>query len=142
MKEHCREYERKIEAAGGLDLQILGIGQNGHIGFNEPGSGIYSKTRLVTLDDSTRLANAYEFGNMSQVPRMAITMGIQTILKSKRIILMGWGETKAPVIQKAVEKDDTEDIPASLLQNHDDCLFVIDKPAASELTRFKFPRCV
>lgn len=139
VKEHCREYERKIEAAGGLDLQILGIGQNGHIGFNEPGSGIYSKTRLVTLDDSTRLANAYEFGNMSQVPRMAITMGIQTILKSKRIILMGWGETKAPVIQKAVEKDDTEDIPASLLQNHDDSLFVIDKPAASELTRFKFP---
>lgn len=103
VKEHCREYERKIEAAGGLDLQILGIGQNGHIGFNEPGSGIYSKTRLVTLDDSTRLANAYEFGNMSQVPRMAITMGIQTILKSKRIILMGWGETKAPVIQKAVD---------------------------------------
>ena len=87
VKEHCLNYEKQIEDAGGLDLQILGIGVNGHIGFNEPGSGIYTKTRLITLDNSTRLANAYEFGNMSQVPRMAITMGISTILKSKKIIL-------------------------------------------------------
>lgn len=139
VKEHCLDYEKQIETAGGLDLQILGIGVNGHIGFNEPGSGIYSKTRLVTLDNSTRMANAYEFGNMSEVPRMAITMGISTILKSKKIILMAWGQTKAPVIQKAVELDDTEEIPASLLQNHDDCTFVVDKSAASELTRFKSP---
>ena len=139
VKEHCLDYEKQIEAAGGLDLQILGIGSNGHIGFNEPGSGIYSKTRLITLDNSTRLANAYEFGNMSEVPRMAITMGISTILKSKKIILMAWGQTKAPVIQKASELDDTEDIPASLLQNHDDCTFVVDEAAASELTRFKSP---
>ena len=139
VKEHCLDYEKQIEAAGGLDLQILGIGSNGHIGFNEPGSGIYSKTRLITLDNSTRLANAYEFGNMSEVPRMAITMGISTILKSKKIILMAWGQTKAPVIQKATELDDTEDIPASLLQNHDDCTFVVDEAAASELTRFKSP---
>jgi glucosamine-6-phosphate deaminase len=139
VKEHCLDYEKKIETAGGLDLQILGIGQNGHIGFNEPGSGIYSKTRLITLDNSTRMANAYEFGNMSEVPRMAITMGISTILKSKKIILMGWGQTKAPVLQKAIELDDTEDIPASLLQNHDDCTFVLDEVAASELTRFKRP---
>ena len=139
VKDHCREYEQKIDEAGGLDLQILGIGQNGHIGFNEPGSGIYTKTRLTTLDNSTRIANAYEFGNMSQVPRMAITMGIQTILKSKKIILMAWGQTKAPVLQKAVEEDDTEEIPASLLQNHDDCIFVADETAASDLTRFKFP---
>jgi glucosamine-6-phosphate deaminase len=139
VKEHCAEYEKKIADAGGLDLQILGIGTNGHIGFNEPGSGIYSKTRLITLDNSTRIANAYEFGNMSQVPRMAITMGISTILKSKQIILMAWGQTKAPVIQKAVEEDDTEEIPASLLQNHDDCTFVVDEGAASELSRFKKP---
>jgi glucosamine-6-phosphate deaminase len=92
VKEHCREYEQKIEEAGGLDIQILGIGQNGHIGFNEPGSAIYSKTRLITLDYSTRLANSYEFGNMSQVPRMAITMGISTILRSKKIVLMAWGQ--------------------------------------------------
>ena len=139
VKEHCLAYEKQIEEAGGLDLQILGIGINGHIGFNEPGSGIYTKTRLITLDNSTRIANAYEFGNMSQVPRMAITMGINTILKSKKIILMAWGQVKSPVIQKAVEEDDTEDIPASLLQNHDDCVFVIDESAATELTRFKSP---
>ncbi|MEO7265486.1 MAG: glucosamine-6-phosphate deaminase [Ferruginibacter sp.] len=139
VKEHCLEYEKKIEDAGGLDLQILGIGQNGHIGFNEPGSGIYTKTRLITLDNSTRIANAYEFGNMNQVPRMAITMGISTILKSKKIILMAWGQAKAPVIQKAIEKEITEDIPASLLQTHDDTEFVMDEAAASELTRIKYP---
>lgn len=139
VKEHCLDYERKIKDAGGLDLQILGIGTNGHIGFNEPGSGIYSKTRLITLDNSTRIANSYEFGNMSRVPRMAITMGISTILKSKKIILMAWGQAKAPVIKKAVEDDDTEEVPASLLQNHDDCTFVVDELAASELTRFKSP---
>ena len=139
VKEHCNNYEKQIEDAGGLDLQILGIGINGHIGFNEPGSGIYTKTRLTSLDNSTRLANSYEFGNMSEVPRMAITMGISTILKSKKIILMGWGQIKAPVIQQATELDDTEDVPASLLQNHDNCTFVIDEAAASELTRFKRP---
>ena len=139
VKEHCADYEKKIADAGGLDLQILGIGINGHIGFNEPGSGFYTKTRLITLDNSTRIANAYEFGNMSQVPRMAITMGISTILKSKKIILMAWGQTKAPIIKKAVEEDDTEEIPASLLQNHDNCTFVIDETCASELSRFKKP---
>ncbi|MEP7232035.1 MAG: glucosamine-6-phosphate deaminase [Ginsengibacter sp.] len=139
VKEHCAEYEKKIEEAGGLDLQILGIGNNGHIGFNEPGSPVYSKTRLITLDNSTRLANSHEFGNISQVPRMAITMGISTIMKSKRIILLAWGKTKAPVIQKAVEGKPTEEVPASLLQNHDNCTFVLDEFAASELTRFKSP---
>jgi glucosamine-6-phosphate deaminase len=139
IKEHCLEYEKKIEEAGGIDLQILGIGVNGHIGFNEPGSAIYSKTRLITLDNSTRLANSHEFGNLSQVPRMAITMGISTIMKSKEIILMAWGQNKAPVIKKAVEDDDTEEVPASLLQNHDNCTFVIDEGASCELTRFKSP---
>lgn len=139
IKQHCQEYERKIKEAGGIDLQILGIGYNGHIGFNEPGSGIYSKTRLITLDNSTRIANAYEFANISQVPRLAITMGISAILKSKKIILMAWGQAKAPVLKKAVEDDDTEQVPASLLQNHDDVLFVVDEAAASELTRNKSP---
>ncbi len=139
MKAHCNNYEKLIEDAGGIDIQILGIGINGHIGFNEPGSGFYTKTRLTSLDNSTRLANSYEFGNMSEVPRMAITMGIGTILKSKKIILMAWGQNKAPVIQQASELDDTEELPASLLQNHDDCCFVVDEAAASELTRFKKP---
>lgn len=139
IKEHCAEYERKIDEAGGIDLQILGIGVNGHIGFNEPGSPMYSKTRLISLDNSTRMANSQEFGNLSEVPRMAITMGISTIMKSRKIILMAWGKTKAPVIQKAVEGKPTEEIPASLLQHHDDCSFVLDEFAASDLTRFKSP---
>ena len=139
IKEHCRRYERMIKDAGGIDLQILGIGNNGHIGFNEPGSGIYSKTRLITLDNSTRIANAYEFANISEVPRLAITMGISTILQSRKIILMAWGSAKAQVLKKAVEDDDTEQVPASLLQNHDDVTFVVDEAAAAELTRFKSP---
>lgn len=139
IKEHCRQYEKMIKDAGGIELQILGIGNNGHIGFNEPGSGIYSKTRLITLDNSTRIANTYEFANISQVPRLAITMGISTILQSKKIILMAWGSAKAPVIKKAVEDDDTEQVPASLLQNHDDVTFVVDESAAAELTRNKSP---
>jgi glucosamine-6-phosphate deaminase len=139
IKEQCRRYEQLIKDAGGIDLQILGIGNNGHIGFNEPGSGMYSKTRLTTLDNSTRIANAYEFANISQVPRLAITMGISTILQSKKILLMAWGSGKAPVIKKAVEDDDTEQVPASLLQNHDDVTFVVDAAAAAELTRNKSP---
>ncbi len=138
IKKHCQDYEQKIKAAGGIDLQILGIGHNGHIGFNEPGSAIFSQTRLVSLDNITRLANAYEFQNISLVPRMAITMGISTILKAKRILLMGWG-MKAPVIAKSVEGHVTEQIPASILQQHGDCTFVIDNTAAEELTRIKSP---
>jgi len=117
----------------------LGIGNNGHIGFNEPGSSIYSRTRLIPLENSTRIANAHDFQNISLVPRLAITVGISTILKSKRIILMAWGQIKAPVIKKAVEGNVTEQIPASLLQQHNDTIFVVDEVAASELTRFKSP---
>lgn len=138
IKEYCQEYERQIEAAGGLDLQVLGIGNNGHIGFNEPGSSRYSKTRLVTLDNTTRVANSREFRNITNVPRMAITMGIQTIMSAKRILLMAWG-LKAGIVQKAVEGDVTEHVPASILQQHDDCTFVVDELAAAELTRFKSP---
>jgi glucosamine-6-phosphate deaminase len=139
IKKWCTEYENRIEAAGGIDLQILGIGNNGHIGFNEPGSSIHSRTRLVTLDNSTRIANSYEFANISQVPRLAITMGINSILRAKKIILMAWGPAKAPVVQKATEENVTEQIPASLLQQHNDCLYVLDELAAAELTRFKSP---
>jgi glucosamine-6-phosphate deaminase len=139
IKQHCAEYEQKIEELGGIDLQILGIGNNGHIGFNEPGSSIHSRARLINLENSTRLANAYEFANISEVPRLAITMGISTILKAKRIILMAWGPAKAQVVHKSVEGSVTEGIPASLLQQHHDCLFVLDEIAASELTRFRSP---
>lgn len=139
IKAHCLEYERMIEEAGGIDLQVLGIGNNGHIGFNEPGSSIYSRTRLVTLDNSTRLANSHEFANISEVPRLAITMGISTILKAKRILLMAWGPAKTAVVQKSVEDNVTEQIPASLLQQHNESLFLLDETAAADLTRFKSP---
>jgi glucosamine-6-phosphate deaminase len=138
VKAHCNAYEALIEQHGGIDLQILGIGNNGHIGFNEPGSSINSRTRLVSLDTSTRIANSNNFQNISKVPRLAITMGISTIMKSKRILLMAWGY-KAPIIKKAVEGDVTEQVPASLLQQHNDCQFILDNEAASELTRFKQP---
>lgn len=139
VKEHCARYEQMIEEAGGIDMQILGIGVNGHIGFNEPGSSVYSKTRLVTLENSTRLANSFEFANISQVPRLAVTAGISTIMKARKILLMAWGQVKAPIVKAAVEDHITESVPASLLQNHDNCVFVLDDLAASELTRIKSP---
>lgn len=139
IKTYAAHYEKMIEDTGGIDLQILGIGNNGHIGFNEPGSNINSSTRLTALDNSTRIANLYEFSNIAQVPRLAITVGIGTILKAKKIILLGWGQAKAPVIQKAVEGNVTELIPASILQLHNDCVFVLDEAASHELTRFKSP---
>ena len=138
IKKHCIKYEQLIEAVGGIDLQILGIGNNGHIGFNEPGSSVYSKTRLVSLDNITRIANAYEFQNISQVPRMAVTMGISTILKSRKILLMAWG-MKAPIVAKTVEGFVSEHVPASILQQHNDCTFVVDQTASEELTRIKYP---
>ncbi len=139
VKAYCLAYEAAIDQAGGIDLQILGIGTNGHIGFNEPGSTINSSTRLVALDNTTRLANSYDFPSMSQVPRLALTMGIHAIMKARRVVLMAWGQHKAPVIQKAVEGHSTELVPASLLQQHPDCLFILDELAAQELTRFKSP---
>lgn len=139
VKEHCREYEEKIDSYGGIDLQILGIGNNGHIGFNEPGSSLQSKTRLIILDNSTRVANSYEFRNISEVPRLAITMGISTIFKAKKIILMAWGEKKGKAIQQSVEAEPSENVPASLLQYHDDVEFYIDESAAQQLTQISAP---
>lgn len=138
IKKYCAEYDQLIEEAGGIDLQVLGIGNNGHIGFNEPGSSIFSKTRLVNLDNTTRIANAYEFQNISKVPRLAVTMGISTILKAKRILLMAWG-MKGKIVARSVEGDVTEQVPASILQQHSDCTFIIDEAASTELTRIKSP---
>jgi len=138
LKESCLAYEQTIEKIGGIDLQILGIGKNGHIGFNEPGSSFHSKTRVIHLDNQTRIANLYEWHDMNKVPRLAITVGISSIMKAKKIVLLAWGN-KADIVAKAVEGDVTEQIPASVLQNHDDCTFVIDEYAATELTRNKAP---
>jgi glucosamine-6-phosphate deaminase len=139
IREYGAAYEHMIEEAGGIDLQILGIGLNGHIGFNEPGSSRYSTTRMVALDNSTRLANVYEFPNISHVPRLAVTMGIRSILAARKIVLMAWGNHKASIIRKSVEGFVTEQVPASLLQEHPDCTFVLDPGAAQELTRIKQP---
>ena len=138
LKENCISYEQTIEKTGGIDLQILGIGKNGHIGFNEPGSSFYSKTRVIHLDQQTRIANTYEFHDLNKVPKLAITVGISSIMKAKKIVLLAWGD-KASIVAKSIEGDVTEQIPASVLQNHDDCTFVIDELAASELTRNKAP---
>jgi len=138
IKKYCAAYEQKLTDLGGVDLQLLGIGLNGHIGFNEPGSGQFSHTRLVNLDNTTRIANTYEFENLSKVPRMALTMGISNIMQSKRILLMAWGQ-KAVIVARAVEGDVTEQVPASILQQHSDCTFIIDEAASTELTRIKSP---
>ena len=137
--EFARQYETAIEAAGGLDFQLLGIGGNGHIGFNEPGSLINSHTRLMMLDNSTRAAASVDFGGLPKTPRKAITMGVSSILGARRVVLLAWGERKAPVIRGAVEGLVTELNPASYLQTHPNALFVIDQAAASELTRMKTP---
>ena len=138
LKEKCVSYEQTIEKIGGIDLQILGIGKNGHIGFNEPGSSFHSKTRVIHLDHLTRMANLYEWHDLNKVPKLAITVGISSIMKAKKIVLLAWGN-KADIVAKAVEGDVTEQIPASVLQNHDDCTFYIDEYAATELTRLKAP---
>jgi len=138
VKEKCLAYEQIIEKLGGIDLQILGIGKNGHIGFNEPGSSFHSKTRIIHLDQLTRLANVYEWQELNNVPKLAITVGISSIMKAKKIVLLAWGN-KAEIVAKAVEGDVTEHIPASVLQNHDDCTFFIDELASAELTRNKSP---
>lgn len=138
----CLAYEQKISAFGGLDLQVLGIGRTGHIGFNEPGSAPNSGTRLVTLDDLTRRDAAHDFGGKENVPTKAITMGIGTIFKAREIILMAWNRKKAGIIKKAVEGEISSDVPATYLQLSDHVEFVLDEEAASELTRFDTPWAV
>jgi glucosamine-6-phosphate deaminase len=135
----CLEYEKKISALGGLDLQLLGIGRTGHIGFNEPGSAPNSGTRLVTLDDLTRNDASRDFGGKQNVPAKAITMGIGTIFKAREIILMAWSGKKAPIIRKAVEGEISGDVPATYLQLSQHVEFVLDEAAAAELTRFGTP---
>lgn len=139
VEAYCRAYEAKIQACGGLDLQILGIGRTGHIGFNEPGSGRNSLTRLITLDHITITDAASDFFGEENVPRKAITMGVGTILNAKRIILMAWGEGKAPIIRQTVEGIITDSVPATYLQEHKNAAIILDEAAAAELTRYKTP---
>jgi glucosamine-6-phosphate deaminase len=132
----CARYERAIEAAGGVDLQILGIGVNGHIGFNEPGSDFDSRTRLVRLSEITRRQNAGAWdGNPGNVPAEALTMGIGTICAARACLLLAFGEAKAAAVAAAVDGPLTRDVPASALQRHPDVTFVLDGLAAARLAR-------
>ncbi|WP_158795705.1 glucosamine-6-phosphate deaminase [Pedobacter sp. L105] len=139
IEDFCLRYEQKISGFGGIDLQLLGIGRTGHIGFNEPGSAPNSGTRLVTLDDLTRRDASRDFGGVANVPTKAITMGIGTIFKAKEIILMAWNEKKASIVKKAVEGELSSEVPATFLQLSQNVEFILDQDAATSLTRFDTP---
>ena len=135
----CQSYEAAIHAAGGIDLQILGIGKTGHIGFNEPGSARGSRTRLVTLDTVTRRDAAADFFGEDNVPREAITMGVGTILAAREIALIATGEHKAAIVRRAVEGDVSQDVAATFLQDHSGATVYLDAAAAADLTRIATP---
>lgn len=134
----CQQYEQRISQAGGIDLQLLGLGRNGHIGFNEPSSGLRSRTRIKTLTAATIADNARFFKADEYQPHLSITMGIGTILEARKIVLLATGESKADAIKAMVEGPLTAACPASALQLHQHALVVIDEAAASKLTDIKF----
>ena len=135
----CRQYEAKIDSVGGIDVQLLGIGRTGHIGFNEPGSGTESQTRLITLDRLTCIDAASDFFGIENVPRRAITMGVGTILKARKILLLAFGENKAAIVARSVQGETTPTIPATFLQQHPNTEFILDQAAAAELQDIKSP---
>ena len=137
--EFCEWYEAAIVAAGGIDIQVLGIGKDGHIGFNEPSSSLGSRTRIKTLTRRTREANAPHFGGtVDAVPKMAITMGVGTIMEAKQCLLLAGGESKAEAIANAAEGPITAEVPASVLQMHPQTVAVLDEAAASQLKRIDY----
>jgi glucosamine-6-phosphate deaminase len=139
VERECRAYEDAIRKTGGIDLQLLGIGKTGHIGFNEPGSGRESRTRLVTLDTITRRDAAADFFGEENVPTEAITMGVATILEAREIVLLATGEHKAAIVKRAVEGQPSPDVAATYLQGHPGATFYVDPAAAAELTRIATP---
>lgn len=134
LASHAAAYEQAIRQAGGIELQLLGIGHNGHIAFNEPGASIDSRTRVVDLTETTIESNARFFDRPDEVPRTAITMGIGTILEANRIVLLATGKDKSEAVRLSVEGPVHTDHPASLLRTHPDVTFVLDAPAASGLS--------
>ncbi|MEM6327288.1 MAG: glucosamine-6-phosphate deaminase [Bacteroidota bacterium] len=139
IEAHASKYERNIRQAGGMDLILLGIGRSGHIGFNEPGSTMDDRTRLIVLDEITRKDAASDFFEEKYVPREAITMGVGTILDAREIILMATGEHKAPIVRRAVEEPPSPEVSAAFLQLHQNATVYADRAAASDLTREKTP---
>ena len=130
----CQSYEYKIKSLGGVDVQLLGLGHNGHIGFNEPDKAFEQTTHCVTLEENTRTANARFFSNIDEVPTHAITMGIKTIMQAKKILIVASGEDKAEIVQKAFFGPITPQVPASVLQLHNDVTLVADEAALSKLS--------
>ncbi|REE80478.1 glucosamine-6-phosphate deaminase [Lutibacter oceani] len=139
LHQYCIDYENAIDQKGGIDLQLLGIGRTGHIGFNEPGSHFNSETRSIILDSITRFDAAPSFLGIENVPKKAITMGIKTVRKAKRIILLAWGQNKSSIIKSTIEGEISSKVPATYLQRHNSTTFILDIEAASELTRIKTP---
>lgn len=139
IESHCKDYDAKIAEAGGIDIQLLGLGKTGHMGFNEPGSLKSSKTRVVDLDRGTRIDAASDFFGVEHVPHQAITMGISTIMSAKEVVLMAFSESKARILARMVETDASSSVPASYLQSHANASVVVDEAAASELCRLKCP---
>src|SRR6185312_11457533 len=139
VEAECRRYEADIRAAGGIDLQLLGIGRTGHIGFNEPGSGAESRTRLITLDLVTRKDTAADFFGEENVPREALTMGVATILEAREILILATGEHKAAIVRRAVEGEVDHEVAATFLQTHPDTTALLDRAAAAALTRVATP---
>ena len=139
VEDHCLDFERRIREAGGIDLQILGIGRSGHIGFNEPGSRRESRTRCLYLDAVTRADAAGDFFGEENVPSRAITMGVETILEAREVILLATGEHKAEIVRRAVEGEVHADVAATFLQQHPHATVYLDPPAAGELTRIRTP---
>ena len=137
--DYCQQYEHKIQDVGGIDLQLLGIGRTGHIGFNEPGSDDQSRTRLITLDRVTRIDAASDFFGAENVPRRAITMGVGTILSADKILILAMGENKSAIVARTVEGEMTPTIPATFLQHHPNVQFYLDEAAAAGLTRVESP---
>jgi glucosamine-6-phosphate deaminase len=135
----CRRYEEAIRAAGGIDLQLLGIGRTGHVGFNEPGSGLESRTRLITLDLVTRKDAAADFFGEDNVPREAVTMGVGTILEAREIVILATGEHKAHIVRRAVEGEVDHEVAATFLQRHVGTTFYLDGAAGARLTRIATP---
>jgi glucosamine-6-phosphate deaminase len=134
-ESHCRQYEQRIKDAGGIDLQVLGVGSDGHIAFNEPGSSLGSRTRLKTLASETIRDNARFFGGEDKVPRLAVTMGVGTILESRRCLLLAFGPHKAAAVRDTVEGPVTAQVTASALQLHREVIGVFDEAAARLLVR-------
>jgi glucosamine-6-phosphate deaminase len=138
----CAAYEQRIRSAGGIDLQVLGIGTDGHIGFNEPTSSLASRTRIKTLTPQTRQDNARFFASLDEVPTHCITMGIGTIMEARQNLMLAFGANKAHAIAEAVEGPITSINPASILQMHPDAKFCLDLDAAAELQRAEYYRWV